>query len=379
LQEVGDLKAFDAEMRIREAFNIFSGNGGRKSAHPKDSAHFNMAYAKIALQAIGRICRTGNKRSKIHIFYQESFAEKIKPILSYFLDKPLNPEFKAFLCTCSKSEAEFPVLPSEQVLKNRAENVIAQSQQLFDNIVGNRTLNNIAYWEEVREAVLKQPTADHLQDVKFPELYIELPQRSNHYYVNQKTKATCIGFHNGGYGWECVDEKYVRLDRVLLIPGIKQFFEASGYATCFAEGKYILADNVLKRIYQGALGEVVGRCILTKKIFNFTGHKLEQLPQNLYEKFDSRSEDIYFDFKLWSGAYDPPYQSRIKSIRKKMYACRARKVVFVSILKPKEMDKPYLEGLNDPIFVLPYLYDIEKNEWNKEGIHKLYEIVSNTL
>lgn len=379
LQQVGDLKVFDAEMRIREAFKIFSGNGGRKSAHPKDSAHFNMAYAKIALQAIGRICRTGNKRSKIHIFYQESFAEKIKPILSYFRNKPLNPEFKAFLCACSKYKAELPVLQFEQVLKNRAENVIVQSQQLFDNIIGNWTLNNITYWEEVREAVLKQPTTDNLQDVKFPELYIELPQRSNHYYVNKSAKSTCIGFYNGESAWKCVDEKYVMLDRVLLIPGIKQFFEENGYAICFAEGKYILAENVLKSIYQGALGEVVGRCILTKKIFNFTGHNLEQLPQNLYEKFDSRSGDIYFDFKLWSGTYDPPYQSKIKNIRKKMYVCRTRKVVFVNILKPKDMDKPYLEGLNDPILVLPYLYDIEKSEWNKEGIHKLYEIITGIL
>lgn len=135
----------------------------------------------------------------------------------------------------------------------------------------------------------------------------------------------------------------------------------------------------MKRIYQGALGEVVGRCILTKKVFNFTGHKLEPLSQNLYEKFDSRSGDVYFDFKLWSGAYDPSYQSKIKNIRKKMYVCRARKVVFVSIFKPNDMDKPYLDGLNDPILVLPYLYDIEKNEWNREGIHKLYELITNAL
>lgn len=379
LQEVGDLKAEETESRIHDAFKIFSGSGARRKAHPKDSAHFNMAYAKIALQAIGRICRTGNKRSKIHIFYQESFAEKIKPILSYFGGKPLNPEFEAFLQACNKYKSDVSVLQSEKVLKNRAKSVIVQSQQLFDNIIGNWTLNNIAYWEEVREAVLKQPTADNLQDVKFPELYIELPHRNNHYYVNKNTKPKSISFHNEGYGWECVDEKYVMLDRVLSIPGIKKFFEESGYATCFSEGKYILAENVLKRIYQGALGEVVGRCILTKKVFNFTGHKLEPLSQNLYEKFDSRSGDVYFDFKLWSGAYDPSYQSKIKNIRKKMYVCRARKVVFVSIFKPNDMDKPYLDGLNDPILVLPYLYDIEKNEWNREGIHKLYELITNAL
>ena len=51
-------------------------------------------------------------------------------------------------------------------------------------------------------------------------------------------------------------------------------------------------------------------------------------------------------------------------------------MVFVNILKPDDMDvKPYLEGLKDPILVLPYLYDIIKREWNKEGIRKLYEVL----
>ena len=55
---------------------------------------------------------------------------------------------------------DLPLLQSEQVLINKAENSIEQTQQLFDNIIGNWTLNNIAYWEDVRDAVLRQPTAE---------------------------------------------------------------------------------------------------------------------------------------------------------------------------------------------------------------------------
>lgn len=376
LQETGDLKVAQAEKRIRDAFKIISGGGGRNVAHPKDSPHFNMAYAKIALQAIGRICRTGNKRRNIHIYYQQSLAERIKPIVSYFDDKPLNPEFRAFLDSCSTYTTNLPLLQSEQVLINKAENTIEQTQQLFDNIIGNWTLNNIAYWEDVREAVLMQPTVDDLQDVRFPELYIELPQRDNKYFINKSVKPIRVSFNNMEYGFECVDEKYVMLDQVLTIPGIKQYFDEQGYATSFKAGKYMLAENVLKRIYQGALGEVVGRCILTKKIFSFTGQSFEALGQSLYEKFDSRCKDVYFDFKLWGGTYDPTYQSKIANIRKKMYECSARKVVFVSIFNPDYVaDKPYLEGLTDPILVLPYLYDIKKRTWNKKGIYKLYEVL----
>lgn len=375
LQEVGDFNQYVAESRIRDAFKIISGSGGRGAAHPRDSSHFNMAYAKIALQAIGRICRTGNKRSNIYIFYQKSFDERIKPILSYFQGKPLNPEFHAFLSACSRFEKDLRVLQSEQILENKATNIMVQSNDLINNTIGNWTLSNIEFWEKVRESVLKQPTAADLNDVAYPSLYIELPQENDHYYVKKRNKSSkSIRFHNGD-GWERVDEKYVMLDKVLLIPGMKKFFEDRNYATSFAKGKYILVENVLKRIYQGALGEVVGREILNTKILKLLKVEFEKLSIKEYEKFDDKIKDIYFDFKLWSGKYDPLYKASIESIEKKMQKCHAHKVVYVSILKPSYMQKPILESLEYPVWVLPYLYDIDNKCWNKEGMVQILGIL----
>ncbi|MDE6200825.1 MAG: hypothetical protein K2M47_02940 [Clostridiales bacterium] len=375
LQEVGNLTVLQAEKRVRDAFKLNNGVGCKPAAHPKDAPHFNMAFAKIAMQAIGRICRTGNKRNNIHILYQRDFAERIKPVVSYFDGKSINPEFKAFLQSCQQIGNVQALLQSEQILNAKAVSVIAQSQKLFDNVIGNWTINNVDYWEKVREAVLRDPTTDDLGNVQFPELYIELPQKSNKYYVNKSIRPIGIAFHECGYGWECVDEKYVMLDKVLMIPGVKEYFEESGYATSFQAGKYILAENVLKRIYQGALGEVVGRCILTKKLFRYIDKKFELLDIAKYEKFDSKSDDVYFDFKLWSGKYDPSYKSKIKNIRNKMYSCKARKVVFVNIFNNGMELRPVIETLEDPILILPYLYDLKEKTWNGDGIRRLYEIM----
>lgn len=375
LQEVGNLTVSQAEMRIRDAFKIYNGFGSKPVAHPRNAPHYNMAFAKIAMQAIGRICRTGNKRSNIHVFYQKDFAERIKPIVDYFDDKPLNSEFKAFLQSCKKIGSEQILLQSELILNAKAVSVITQSQKLFDNVIGNWTINNVDYWEKVRDAVLKQPTTDDLRSVRFPELYIELPQKSNKYYVNKAIRPIGIAFQKCGYGWECVDEKYVALDKVLMIPGVREYFEECEYATCFQPGRYMLAENVLKRIYQGALGEVVGRCILTKKLFRYIDKKFESLDIAEYEKFDSKSDDVYFDFKLWSGKSDPTYKSKIKHIRDKMYSCRSREIVFVNIFNNGNEVMPYRESMGDPILILPYLYDLNKKEWNGVGIRRLYEIM----
>ena len=146
------------------------------------------------------------------------------------------------------------------------------------------------------------------------------------------------------------------------------------YAVGFKPKKYMLGCSVLNRIYRGALGEVVGRFLLTNNLFKFLDIKFETLPTNIYEKFDNKYDDIFFDFKLWSGDRNPSHEKEIGRIRKKMYECRARKVIFINILKPQKIKtKPYLDELSDPILVIPYLYDDEKNEWNKEGIQKLFE------
>lgn len=68
LQEVGEIDTAKVEMRIKDAFLLKNGSSHKNPPHPKESRHFNMAYAKVAMQAIGRICRTRNKQKR-YLFY----------------------------------------------------------------------------------------------------------------------------------------------------------------------------------------------------------------------------------------------------------------------------------------------------------------------
>lgn len=139
----------------------------------------------------------------------------------------------------------------------------------------------------------------------------------------------------------------------------------------------MLSESILKSIYQGALGEVVGRFIIKKKLLEILGLRFENLPTKTYEKFDNKINDIYFDFKNWNGSFTPTLSSKISNIRRKMKLTQADKLIVVNVLKPSFEVKPFLDTIDGAILMLPYLYDIQKKEWNYEGLKKLYGVLSN--
>ena len=377
LQEAGDLKPYIAEQRIKEAFAVRFGGEQVNISHPKDSRHFCLAYAKVILQAVGRICRTPNKNRNIYIFYQNGLENKIVPVLDCFGDKILNPEFRAFLRSCSEIGSETKVTPREEGLRRSAENIIIKSNTRIDGLMKDWQLNNIRNWETIRDFVLRYPTLDTLKGTPFPELYIELPEEGNSYYCRENEyKKREVSFQKMP-GFELVDEKEVMLPDVMKIPGVKEYFVTEGYAVTFKKAKFILAYNVLKRVYQGALGETAGRYILDRKLLKGMDLYFKNMPPELYEKFDNMLADrFYIDFKLWKGTYDPTYENELKKIRSKLRKTDPRKVLYVNIIKPYgKKIKPYQESSCDPILSISYLFDPQNYTWNIEGLKKLYQVI----
>jgi len=156
---------------------------------------------------------------------------------------------------------------------------------------------------------------------------------------------------------------------------LKEYFKEKGYAINFEPNKYMLSYSILKSIYQGALGEVVGEFILTKKMFNIPGLKVENLPTNVYEKFDKIVEGVYIDYKNWASHFDDKNLGReLDKIRGKMKSCSIEKVIIVNMLKPNQAVATYRKLDGGKILLVPYLYDIENNKWNVDGLKKIYEM-----
>ena len=257
------------------------------------------------------------------------------------------------------------------------ENNVVKSNTRIDGLMKDWQLNNIRNWEAIRDFVLRHPTLDTLEGTLFPELYIELPEEGNRYYCREnELKKREVSFQKVS-GFEVVDEKEVMLTDVMKIPGMKEYFVAEGYAVTFKKAKFILAYNVLKRVYQGALGETAGRYILDRKLLKGMDLYFKNMPPELYEKFDNMLADrFYIDFKLWKGTYDPTYENELRKIRSKLRKTDLRKVLYVNIIKPYgKKVKPYQESSCDPILSILYLFDPQNYTWNIEGLKKLYQVI----
>lgn len=380
LQEAGDYRPYEIISKIREAFKNRESGSGFDYIGNRRTDSFLFAYAKVVQQAIGRICRTANKNSNIYVFYQSGLEKLIAPVADYYDDKLVNPEFKAFLDSCKKESGEIGVSKDNLKLQRLAETKDERSHQYKESIRGSWDKDNVERWEKIRDEVLKKPTINSLTETEFSDLYIELPNPDNKYYIvdnyypHKDSNLIKYSFEKLR-GYKCVSAYYVSLPQILKIPGVKDYFIEQGYSVYFEAKKFILSESIFKSIYKGALGEVVGRFIIEKKMLEVLKLKFENLPIKTYEKFDNKIKNVYFDFKNWDGSSNPNLNSKISNIRRKMKLTQADKLIVVNVLKPKNSVKPYLETVDGALLVLPYLYDISNAEWNYEGLKKLYEIL----
>ncbi len=377
LQEKGDFTSYEVKKKIKLAFqNREFGNVNHYEKIKTKNLFF--AYAKVLQQAIGRICRTSNKNEKIYIFYQDGLEDYIAPIADYYNDKLINPEFKEFINKCKLRSKTSESINNQNYLKRLADTKDERSIQYKNNLRSDWNNDNIEKWERIREEVLKKPTIQDIDSTEFNELYIELPNKNNKYYIRNgkiNNKEEFKYSFDEANEYFCVDENNVLLPQVLKIPGVKEYFKEKGYAINFEPNKYMLSYSILKSIYQGALGEVVGEFILTKKMFNIPGLKVENLPTNVYEKFDKIVEGVYIDYKNWASHFDDKNLGReLDKIRGKMKSCSIEKVIIVNMLKPNQAVATYRKLDGGKILLVPYLYDIENNKWNVDGLKKIYEM-----
>ncbi len=380
LQEAGDYRPYEIISKIRTAFINRETGGAFDYIGNRRTDSYRFSYARIVQQAIGRICRTANKNKNIYIFYQSGLEQFIAPLTGYYEDKLANSEFREFLKSCKKTYDDNIGLNDYENLQRLAETKDERSYQYKESILGSWDKDRVERWEKIRDEVLRKPTIANLTETEFSELYIELPEKANKYYFldshypHQENKLLKYSF-NQQIGYKCISAHSVLLPQMLEIPGVREYFNENGYAVFFEPNKYMLSESILKSIYQGALGEVVGRCIIEKKLLEILGLRFENLPIKSYEKFDNKIKDIYFDFKNWNGSFTPTLSSKISNIRRKMKLTQADKLVVVNVLKPNFEVKPYLVTIDGAILMLPYLYDIQKREWNYEGLKKLYSVL----
>ncbi len=358
LEEAGDITTEEAYKYIKDGFETYHRIKINPFPTPKDSKNLKLHTAKLIQQAIGRICRTKNKSKNIHIYFDKGLLEELKGVKKYYKHVLLNPEFSMFLAKIEDCNDSI-----QNDFENKAVLVNKSSRSYIGKLLNFKN-DNIFKWESLREQLLKYPTIN--SPTEMYSAYIELPVTNKRYSYNEENKK--FGF-NAVVG-EIIGEESTNLSKLLQIPKVKDFFLNNNYATEFTPNKYILSPEMFNGIYKGVLGEVVGEFIFNK----FLDIKLDRIRDNeRYEKFDFYKDNVFVDFKNFNGYKDFVRSEKVEDVRDKLKECGGDIALIVNILKPNGMPEIYID-IQEDVVIIPYLYDVEKKQFNKKGIFEIQKV-----
>lgn len=403
LRESGSISAGMFSALLRDAF-VYRAHSGKEAAEilgeeQKEysasaydaiykSQDFLGAIDLICEQAIGRLCRTPNKRKNIFILLDSEL--NIGQCVNASHKGLTTPEFEA-VCAISQEPEDH----SEVILANKAMEHEKFSKRFIDRCLATLFINpEMQYnWQMVRDLVIKHPTADEAEYRGMSpwqqNFYIELPRISDRYWYktsDMENFSDCrISFHEE-QGYVCVSAEGSKLSQIMGVGLLHEHFEEKGYATEFRPQRYILCPIVYNNIYKGALGEFAG-----EKIMESIGYKLSSVRSDAYELFDyellkqgENESTLCVDFKNWhTGMASGQNRSQLEHIASKAAAYGTRDVIIANLVSEGPF-RPYstpVDHLNDDgtistinIHIVPAL--INGQHADRHGIEQIKSIVS---
>ena len=403
-ENINDIKHFDIKrnmyhlMQVMECFGNYeisveakrelvkAGFNSLQNILPKCNVSLNDAQSikfhvtRDVIQAVGRMGRTYLRNKHISIYIYEKVLRQLdyNTLMAEFNSeevKAIGKKLKTKEVTaCIDNQLQLAMLRANTISIQVSGKILSTVKR---NFKGEWSDNDMRLWKELRELVLKHPTANEedLADNDLRAYYINglqplskyLFSVNNNSYRNihvwfadedsfRKSKQI-IKDENGRLVVHKCSEDDARLQMLLNIKGIRELFQKRGYAEHFQTKKYIMSPALYTNIYKGALGEVCGRYIIE----NSTSLKLKEIQDgNQFEYFDYRIEDypnVYIDFKHWkisSASYNDK-DAIMTEIRSKMDKIGAQRVYIIGILKDSESIANI--SADERIVTIPYLVD----------------------
>ncbi len=368
---------------IRRGFKRYAGEITHEYEQVKKigKCRSNRLYAaKEVIQATGRICRTFNKNEKVYIFTTEELLARLDTSMINL--ELLNPETRVVFE--AKKQIKQNLSEDEEKILNRAERIALDGKnfimQMLTGIWTNKSMN---LWAGLRDAVLRYPTASEdifYKNVFVNNFYITNCQVLNSYLFAQSGdfSEVIINFDKDRIAFKAeMDNDYMsisevtedesRLKKILLYPGMDEWFRENGWATEFMANKYIMSPILFQNIYKGALGEVAGKFILRKEL----GIELQDISEpEKFEFFDYiLAPNVYVDFKHWKQSYNRDKERTREEIKRKLRTIGGKKAFIINVIGSDNyvIDKD-VEG---KVVEIPYLLDENTYTVNVETINEL--------
>lgn len=317
--------------------------------------------AQLAIQAMGRICRCRNKNKSIYIYSDVELLSRVQYVKNSLDGRIFNSEFLCYMNTEINTKR---VSGIEEYSKQNKSAFINISK--ISNIVRS-SLTRVKEWEELRDYVLKYPTADFVDD-RYQKYYFKFNianrgysfSKDRNYNFSELIQDTRLDKNQ-------VSMNDCELPTMISVPCVEEYFDKNNYAKIWHPKQYIMSESLYKQIYLGALGEVVGKAILEF----YTSWECQNIQDyTLYELFDFKMKNVYIDFKHWNTFQAKP-DEQIKKIRQKLNKTKGEKAIIINIIKRGDHDVKI--SRDEDIITIPYLIDPSTNEIAQDMIERIKE------
>lgn len=130
-------------------------------------------------------------------------------------------------------------------------------------------------------------------------------------------------------------EQACDLPILLSVPCVAKLFDEQKYAKSFSKNRFIMSPSLFRQVYLGALGEVIGKCIPESQL----GWDVEELDDaSLYEYFDYKIGNVYFDFKHWND-FRVDNDKYVQKVERKLVKIKGAKSLYPNASPEKRKEK----------------------------------------
>ena len=319
--------------------------------------------AQYIVQAVGRICRCKNKNKNIHIFTDVEVVERLQKIKDTLLKGIYNSEFLALLNIQITNERQYSV--DEYSRQDNSAHWFITNNSCLLRSSRKRVLD----WQDLRNYVLSNPTVKNVDDRYFKLYYkFDVQQSGYSYAMGGNFKISDIKLNTYSDMLQ-VSQHDCGLSRMLEVYCVREMFENNKFATIWKKNDYVMTPSLYNQIYKGALGEVVGKCILDE----YVDDDVEEIEDySLYEFFDFKIKNVYIDFKHWKDS-PAKLKPQIEKINRKLNRVKGEKAIIINILK-RGNHKAHINKDGD-ILEIPYLIN-DENEVDSEMLDTIGNFIN---
>ena len=366
IAENNEIDYREKEFYIRKAFHHLNGEKCSRTDRTDIYQTKTVLYAALSYvtQGIGRISRVVDKNSDIetNIYLDRDILEKLD--FSIFDNDAINKELRAVVDYQKNNDYKVKEITIPQNIVAAVNNNRYYESWINQQLSTPWRVESMDLWMSLRRWLIKNPFKNSFceDELNYKNFYFESTEVIDNYYIYKKPENEKTFLNDYEISVTPKDKYHKVFDNTFdLLEGnveVVKWFNELEYPTRIEPSKYLMLPCFFKQIYNGILGEELGRLVFKNKL----GIDLNEIKDpTIFEKFDFVIDNNYVDFKMWN---DNGKELPMEHIKEKLDSVSGKQAFIINIYGNNSEDIHQYGN----VYVIPSIIDRNTFEFNVKAL-----------